>query len=113
MEIESVSDHEQTEVLDDVFLSQLASGEHMSIQHFRLEPGAVVEDHEHEHEQAGFLLNGSIVFTVNGEEYSTEAGDSYVIPPNAVHAAANPGDEPAIGVELFSPARSTPPWAEE
>lgn len=113
MEVESLTDHEETEVLDDVFLAQLAAGERMSVQHFRIEPGAVVGDHNHEHEQTGFLFSGSIEFTVDGKEYSVESGDSYVIPSNAVHAAENRGDEAAVGVELFSPPRPTPPWMEE
>jgi quercetin dioxygenase-like cupin family protein len=113
MEVESIADHEQSEVLDNVFLTQLANGERMSVQHFRIVSGAVVGDHNHDHEQAGFLISGSLVFTVNGEEYPIEAGDSYVIPSNAVHAVENRGDEPAIGIELFSPPRPTPPWAEE
>lgn len=112
MEVESISDHEKSEVLDDVFLTQLAAGERMSVQHFNIAPGADVGDHDHEHEQAGFLFSGSLEFTVDGEEYSIEEGDSYVIPSNAVHAVENQGDEPAIGVELFSPPRPVPPWIE-
>lgn len=113
MEIASLTDHESSEVLDGVFLAQLAAGEHMSVQHFRIEPGATVGEHSHEHEQVGFLVGGSLAFTVDGKQYPTEAGDSYVIPSNAVHAVENRGDEPAVGVELFSPPRPVPPWAEE
>lgn len=109
----SLLDHEPSEVLDGVFLAQLAAGEQMSVQHFRIEPGAVVDDHSHEHEQGGYLFEGSLAFTVDSENYLVEAGDSYVIPPDAVHAVENRGDEPAIGVELFSPPRPDPPWSKE
>ena len=111
MDVQAFDDHDSPEVLDGVFLTQLAAGERMSVQHFRIEPGSVVGDHSHEHEQAGYLFSGSILFTVDGEEATVEAGDSYVIPADAVHSARTIGDEPAIGVELFSPPRPTPPWA--
>lgn len=112
MEHTSLADN-ATEVRDGVFLAQLSTGQRMSVQHFRIASGAVVDAHEHDHEQGGFLISGSLAFTVDGEEYSVTAGDSYVIPPNAVHAVENRGNETAVGVELFSPPRPDPPWSEE
>ncbi|MEF8842417.1 MAG: cupin domain-containing protein [Haloarculaceae archaeon] len=111
MNVESLDEHDSPEVRDGVFLAQLAAGERMSVQHFRIEPGAGVDDHSHEHEQAGYLFGGEILFTVDGEEHRVGAGDSYVIPGQAVHAAESTGDEPAVGVELFSPPRPNPPWS--
>ena len=82
------------------------------VQHFDIDPGVYVDDHQHENEQAGHLFSGELVWVVEGEEYVTEAGDSYIIPGNAVHSAENKGDEPAVGIEVFSPPRPDPPWAE-
>jgi quercetin dioxygenase-like cupin family protein len=113
MNVEGLDDEGSTEVLDGVKLAQLAAGERMSVQHFVIEPGALVDDHSHEHEQAGYLFEGSVLFTVDGEEYRIEAGDSYVIPGDAVHSAEVRGEEAAVGVELFSPPRPNPPWADE
>ena len=111
MDVAGLDDEGSSEVLDGVRLAQLAAGDRMSVQHFDIEPGAGVDDHSHEHEQAGFLFEGAILFVVDGEEYQVEAGDSYVIPGEAVHSATSNGDEPAVGVELFSPPRPDPPWA--
>lgn len=111
MNVVALDDEDSTEVLDGVKLAQLAAGERMSVQHFDLAPGSGVDDHSHEHEQAGFLFSGSILFTVDDEEYHVAAGDSYVIPGDAVHSAESTGDEPAVGVELFSPPRPNPPWS--
>ena len=111
MHVESLGEDDTPEVRDGVHLAQLAAGDRMSIQHFRIEPGAGVDDHSHEHEQAGFLFAGSILFTVDGEDYQIDAGDSYVIPGDAVHSATSNGDEDAVGVELFSPPRPNPPWS--
>ena len=111
MDVVGLDDEGSTEVLDGVKLAQLAAGERMSVQHFDIAPGSGVDDHSHEHEQAGFLFSGSILFVVDGEEYHVEAGDAYVIPGNAVHSAESTGDESAVGVELFSPPRPNPPWS--
>jgi len=111
MDVVGLDEEGSAEVLDGVNLAQLAAGDRMSVQHFRIEPGALVDDHSHEHEQAGYLFDGEILFTVDGEEYHVEAGDAYVIPGEAVHSAEVSGDEPAVGVELFSPPRPNPPWA--
>jgi quercetin dioxygenase-like cupin family protein len=111
MDVVNVDERDSPEVREGVFLAQLASGEKMSVQHFRIEPGSGVGDHSHEHEQAGYLVSGEILFTVDGEEYVVEAGDSYVIPGEAVHSAHSQGEEAAVGVELFSPPRPNPPWS--
>ena len=111
MDVVNVDERDSPEVRNGVFLAQLAAGGKMSVQHFRIQPGSGVDDHSHEHEQAGYLVSGEILFTVDGEEYTVEAGDSYVIPGNAVHAATSTGDEAAVGVELFSPPRPNPPWS--
>lgn len=113
MDLVSLSESDEPEVLDGVFLAQLAAGERTSVQHFRLEPGADVDEHSHEHEQAGYLFEGDLRFVVDGTEYRVTAGDAYVIPGHTPHAVTNDGDEPGVGVEIFSPPRSDPPWAGE
>lgn len=113
MDVAGTDDSDSAEVIDGVELAQLAAGERMSVQHFDIGPGAVVDDHSHEHEQAGYLFSGELLFVVEGEEYPVGEGDSYVIPARAVHSAENCGDDPAVGIEIFSPPRSTPPWADD
>lgn len=112
MEVTSAEEVEASEVLDGVDLAQLIVGENMNIQYFDIDPGVYVDDHQHEQEQAGQLFSGEIVWVVEGETYITKAGDSYIIPGNAVHSAENKGDEPAVGIEVFSPPRPDPPWAD-
>lgn len=61
MDIAGKSDSDAPEVLDGVKLAQLAAGDRMSVQHFNIDPGALVVDHSHEHEQAGYssVVNSS------------------------------------------------------
>lgn len=113
MDVDSYEERDAAEVLDGVHLAQLAAGDRASVQHFRIEPGAVVDTHSHEHEQLGFVNAGELVFTVDGEERIVGPDDSYAIPADEPHAAENRGDDVVIGIEVFAPPRETPPWAEE
>ena len=110
MEIVSETDVERTEAVDDVHLSLLAGGERANVQHFAIEPGAEVPEHSHPNEQVGYLLEGELTFVVDGERQVVEAGDSYVIPGDEPHGAENTGEEPAVGLDVFSPPRDDPDW---
>lgn len=112
MERVPLSERETFEVMDGVHLTQLATGEGMSVQHFRIEPGAVVPEHEHAHEQAGWVESGEGVFMIGGEELHVEEGDSYTIPGGEPHAVEVRGDEALVGVDIFHPPREAPDWGE-
>jgi quercetin dioxygenase-like cupin family protein len=103
----------EAEPVDDVHLAQLAAGENTSVQHFRIEPGAVVPDHHHHHEQTGFVYRGELTFLLEGgEDVVVGAGESFVLAGDEVHGAENRGDVPVEGVDVFSPPRPDPDWAE-
>jgi len=105
-------DVEAAEPVDDVHLTALAAGEETSMQLFEIEPGATVPEHDHPHEQTGFVYEGSLLFYCDGEETLVEAGDSFTIPGGQPHAVENTGDEVVRGVDVFSPPRTDPDWAE-
>lgn len=109
----ALEDGTTAEIFDGVSLTQLVAGDEMSLQHYRIEPGAVVERHDHPHEQAGYLMTGTLTWQIDGETIETEAGEAYVIPGDEAHRVENRGTEAAIGVELFSPPRPNPPWLED
>lgn len=104
-------DREAVEAVPGVHLTQHAAGESMSVQAFRVEPGATVPEHSHPHEQTGYVFSGTLTFTVEGETYAVGPGESYAIPGGESHAAANEGDEVVVGVDTFSPPRVDPDWA--
>jgi len=110
MQVEAHSAHETVEVVDGVYLTQMAVGERMSIQHVHMEPGALVPEHSHEHEQVGYITSGSGVFVVDGEEFPVGPGDSYHLPSDEPHSLENTGDEPLDGIDVFGPPRSNPDW---
>ncbi|MFB6298992.1 MAG: cupin domain-containing protein [Halobacteriales archaeon] len=113
MDTDHRSDHTPTEVVDGVFLSQLAAGERMSIQHVHVEPGAEVPEHSHEHEQLGFIYQGALTFLVDGEEIVCDAGDSYALASEEPHGAVNNGETAVKAIDIFSPPRLDVPWMED
>jgi quercetin dioxygenase-like cupin family protein len=70
-----------------------------------LDPDAVVAAHQHPNEQIGFVLRGSLRFTIGGESRLLEVGDTYVIPAGVLHDAAA-GPEGAVAVDVFAPPRA-------
>ncbi len=110
MEITSNEDVESVEAIESVYLSQMAAGEQMSVQHFQIEPGADVPEHTHPHEQAGYITQGTVTFHIDGVERTIDEGDSYVIPGDEPHAAVNESDVIVEGVDIFSPPRTNPAW---
>lgn len=101
---------EETEVEPGVYLAQLAVGEEMSIQHLRMEPGSRVPEHDHHHEQVGFVYEGAQTFVLEGETITVEAGGSYALKSNERHAAENRGEETLLAIDIFSPPRANPDW---
>ncbi|MDZ7701281.1 MAG: cupin domain-containing protein [Halobacteriales archaeon] len=111
MEHVSSADRERVEAVDGVHLTQLAVGDRTSVQAFRMEPGSAVEAHDHPHEQAGFLYQGELTFTLaDGTERVVGAGESFLFRGEETHAAENRGDEPVLGVDVFAPPRPNPDW---
>jgi quercetin dioxygenase-like cupin family protein len=79
------------------------AGERIMLNFVRLEPGVIVPMHHHPHEQAGTVLEGSIVLTIEGETRELGPGDAYVAPANARHGATTPNG--CLVVDVFSPPR--------
>ena len=72
----------------------------------RWQPGASAPEHTHPHEQVAVVLEGALIFTVNGEECVVGTGEFIHIPSNTPHAERNEGQVPAVRTDFFSPVRS-------
>ena len=112
MEIVPEASVESTEAVDGAHLKLLAGGTEANVQHFHIDPGAVVPEHSHPHEQLGYVVSGTLDFHVDGDTRTVEPGDSYVLAGDEPHGAENTGDEPAVGIEVFAPPRENPDWRE-
>jgi len=69
----------------------------------RFEPGAVGPPHSHPHVQCTLVESGSFDITIAGRTERLRAGDSFLVPPNAVHDAKSP--EGGTLLDVFTPMR--------
>lgn len=80
------------------------AGRQLMLSVVRLEPGSVVPDHSHPHEQMGMLISGRLEFTVNHTTRSLGPGDIWRIPGGVVHSV-RALEEPAVALDVFHPIR--------
>jgi quercetin dioxygenase-like cupin family protein len=69
-----------------------------------LEPGAVVEEHSHPHDQMGILLAGKAIFYIGDEQKTVTVGDMWRIPGGVRHRVVAL-DEPVKALDVFHPVR--------
>ena len=89
--------------VDGVSYKTLTYGDKTSLGEFLLEKGYTIPIHKHPHEQTGYIISGHITFTIDGEKYNTEPGDSWCIPGNVEHGVEVLED--SVVIEVFSPVR--------
>lgn len=82
----------------------IVSGERVMFSRVDLDALAVVPEHVHPHEQAGFVMEGEVEFTVGGEKRLLRAGDYYIIPGGVPHGV-RVLSRPARCMDIFSPPR--------
>jgi quercetin dioxygenase-like cupin family protein len=83
---------------------RIIHGEKMTMVFFRLQPGSLIPEHSHPHEQIGAVLKGTVELTVAGETKLIHPGEAYRIPSQIVHSGRC-GTSPAEVLEVFSPVR--------
>jgi len=81
------------------------NGERMTLASVDIGPGIAVPQHHHENEQLGFVLRGSLIFTIDGESRELRAGDTYIIPSHVPHDVVA-GPEGCTVVDAFAPIRA-------
>ena len=60
--------------------------------------------HRHaRHDEGFYVVSGTARFTVGDTTYDAPAGTFVMIPPGAPHTFANPGGEPAVLLNTFTP----------
>jgi len=70
-----------------------------------IEPGYVVPEHSHPHEQMGLCLRGRALFRSGEEKKIVEEGTFYWIPPGEKHEVTSLTDDVSIFLDVFSPPR--------
>ncbi len=83
-------------------LTNAGKGLMLSLVNF--EPGSVVPDHSHPHEQMGMMISGQLEFTVGGVTKVLGPGEIWRIPGGVVHRV-RALDGPAVALDIFHPIR--------
>ena len=55
------------------------------------------------HDEGFYVVSGAARFTVGQTSYDAPAGTLVMVPPGAPHTFANPGDEPLVMINTFTP----------
>jgi len=60
--------------------------------------------HRHaKHDEGFYVVSGTARFTVGTTDHVAPAGTLVMVPPGAPHTFANPGDEPLVMINTFTP----------
>jgi quercetin dioxygenase-like cupin family protein len=78
--------------------------EKMMMSYVELQPGSVVAEHSHPHEQVGMIMEGRATFYIGGEEKTLGPGDMYRIPGNVKHRVVAL-DKLVKVLDIFHPIR--------
>jgi quercetin dioxygenase-like cupin family protein len=84
--------------------AKVATGEKMMLSLVTLAPGAVVPTHSHPHEQMGFMVSGTMEFTIEGETRVFSGNEMYFVPGGVPHSAKG-GPGGAVALDAFTPPR--------
>ena len=79
--------------------------EGVSLTWFELDPGVRFETHAHPNEQITLVLEGELIFEVDGETHAIGAGDAIAIPGGVEHAVSV-GSAPCRAVDAWSPPQT-------
>jgi quercetin dioxygenase-like cupin family protein len=96
----------KTETLFGATITRLLSRERLptvGCDHVRISKGAALEPHIHEVAASFiYILEGTAVVTLDGENYPAGAGDTIYIPPGVSHGFSTP-DEDVVLLSVQSP----------
>lgn len=84
--------------------ARFVTGSRIMFSFVRLAPGAIMPNHNHPHEQLGYVVEGSIVLNIAGDERNLQPGDAYTIPGGVTHRAVG-GPNGCLVLDAFSPPR--------
>ncbi len=80
------------------------AGEGLMLSLVEFEPGSVVPEHSHPHEQMGMMISGRAEFTVGGVTRVLGPGEMWRIPGHVPHKV-RALDGPAVALDVFHPVR--------
>jgi quercetin dioxygenase-like cupin family protein len=73
--------------------------------YFKIDPGVIIGQHSHPHEQMGILIEGKMKWRIRDQETVLQAPALYRIPSNEPHQVEILGDKVVTVLDIFSPIR--------
>lgn len=98
-----IDDLYQREILPGIRMRSVA-GEGSMMTFFDFEPGAIVPEHQHPHQQISVMIKGRAIFQLGEETREIGPGEGVVIPSEVSHAVTIQ-DDPAVIWDLWVPIR--------
>jgi unsaturated pyranuronate lyase len=86
-------------------VARAVHGERQSLAVVELDPDAVVPEHQHENEQLGIVITGSLTFRIGDETRVLGPGETWTIPSNVPHEVTA-GPAGAVVIDVFAPVRA-------
>lgn len=83
-------------------------GDNITLARFYLDAGATVSEHSHNNEQISYVMEGKLIFDIDGKSTEAHAGELFKIPPGVLHKVT--AMEPSVVLDTFSPPRKD--WME-
>jgi len=96
-------DEMEKEVLSPLIGRKIIAGEKAMVAQVFLAKGAVVPEHKHESEQITYILEGALLFEIDGKEILVGKGQVLRIPSWMPHKAT--ALEDTLDLDIFSPLR--------
>lgn len=85
--------------------ARVINGERITLALVDLEAQNQLQEHHHQNEQLGFIIQGELTFTIGGETRTLHAGDTYSIPSDVPHNAVT-GPDGCVVLDVFAPVRA-------
>lgn len=89
--------------LVDGIIGHYVHGDQMTLGYVEIEPGSILPEHHHLHEQITFILEGQLDMVIGGKPCPLKAGMYYVIPSNVPHSAV--ARVACKVIDVFNPVR--------
>lgn len=93
----------QVEMLPGLHRRTMGTTDEAMLCEFYFERGAVVAPHSHLNDQVGYLVYGSLEYTIGEVMQHVAPGDSWAVPGGVTHSVLALQD--SLIVEVFSPPR--------
>ena len=100
-----VEDLPVIDVWGEAVRARRVQGEQITMALVELTPNAIVPGHQHEAEQLGMVIEGSLTFTIGDERREIGPGGTWRIPSNVSHQVST-GPAGATVIDVFAPPRA-------